>query len=63
MPIGTLNNSSSPHNQNSLVIQKKPKRIIYKSNINIKTDKYNDYYKEDDNKLYDVSMRICDRKE
>jgi len=28
MPIGTLNNSSSPHNQNSLVIQKELKKII-----------------------------------
>ena len=28
MPIGNLNNSSSPHNQNSLVIQKKLKKII-----------------------------------
>jgi len=42
---------------------KKPPKVINTSSFNIRTDAFNDFYKEDENGIYDITMKICNRKE
>lgn len=46
-----------------LKLKKPPKQVIPKSSFNQKTNEFNDYYEKDENDVYDVTMKICNRKE
>jgi hypothetical protein len=41
----------------------KPKLLLKKSSFNICTEEYNDFYEECQHKIYDITMKKCNRKE